>query len=113
MLNTVLPLNQSKFFKVLSKSNIVIINNGLYDVPGIRFPELLLLGKVVVTLPLNVKIPGLIDGVHYISTSMDGLNGCLDNLTMDKIKNIQTNAREYAQQYFGPGKRMEYILSQI
>jgi hypothetical protein len=113
ILNTISPLDQSKFLKATSSCNIVVINNGLYDVPGIRFPELLLLGKVVVTLPLNVQVPGLIDGIHYISTTMEDLNNCLDNLSVDKIKKIQANGREYAQNYFGPGKRMEYILGLI
>lgn len=113
VLNSLSPLKQSVYLKKLEDCNVVVINNGLHDVPGIRFPEILLLGKVVVTLPINVEIPGLVDGIHYISTNLEDLNSCLDNLSMVNIKRIQTSSREYAQDYLGPGKRVEYILSQI
>jgi hypothetical protein len=113
VLNSLLPLEQSEYLKKLQDCNVIIINNGLHDVPGIRFPEILLLGKVVVTLPINVEIPGLVDGIHYISTNLEDLNSCLDNLSMGNIKRIQTTAREYAQDYLGPGKRVQYILNQM
>jgi hypothetical protein len=113
VLNSLLPLKQSEYLKKLEDCNVIVINNGLHDVPGIRFPEILLSAKVVVTLPINVEIPGLVEGIHYISTNLEDLNSCLDNLSMVNIKRIQTNAREYAQDYLGPGKRVEYILNQI
>ncbi len=113
VLNSLLPLKQSIYMKKLEDCNVIVINNGLHDVPGIRFPEILLSGKVVVTLPINVEIPGLVEGIHYISTNLEDLNSCLDNLSIGNIKRIQTTAREYAQDYLGPGKRVEYILNQI
>jgi hypothetical protein len=113
VLNSLLPLKQSIYMKKLEDCKVIVINNGLHDVPGIRFPEILLSGKVVVTLPINVEIPGLVEGIHYISTNLEDLNSCLDNLSIGNIKRIQTSAREYAQDYLGPGKRVEYILNQI
>jgi hypothetical protein len=113
VLNTLLPLKQSSYLNRLEECNVVVINNGLHDVPGIRFPELLLSKKVIVTLPINVVIPGLVDGLHYISTNLENLNSCLDNLTMMTIEQIQTNAKQYAKDYLSPGKRLEYILNKI
>ena len=109
---TLNQVNQSEYFEILINSNIVVINNGLHKVPGLRFAELLAMGKVVITLPTNVVIPNLVNGEHFLEVQIGDLAKLIDNLTLADIDRIGNNAKKYAMQNLGPGSRLRNLLSQ-
>jgi hypothetical protein len=113
ILNQLTQINQSDYFKKLKDSNIVIINNGLHNVPGFRLGELLIMGKVVITTPTNIKIPGLVNGVHYIECEIDQIGEILDTLSLVKLNFIKENARKYAIEFLGPSMRLKYFIDKI
>ena len=100
-------------FKKVRESNIVITNNGLHNVPGFRLGELLIMGKLVITTPINIKVPGLLNGIHYIECEIEKMNELLDSLSIAKIHIITNNARKYANEFLGPSMRLNYCVDKI
>lgn len=113
VLNTIFPLKQSMYLKKLKDCNIVVINNGLHDVPGVRLSELLLNGKIVLTTDLNVKIPGIDVYNCIVEYSLENLNKTIDSLDELKVREIMKNTSMFCEQYLAPGKRFEYMINLI
>jgi hypothetical protein len=111
--NSLVPMKQSLYLKKLSESNVVIINNGVHDVPGVRLPELLLIGKIVLTTELNVVIPHLDKYNCLLYYDLENLNQMINALDIEKMNDIKKNTQKYTQENLGPAKRFEYIFNTI
>ena len=113
VLNSLEPLKQSAYLTKLKECNIVVINNGVHNVPGVRLSELLLNGKIVLTTDLNVKIPGLDVYNCIIEYRLENLNKTIDNLDELKVREIMQNTYMFCEQFLAPGKRFEYMINLI
>ena len=111
ILNTISQISQSEYFSFSLKSNILVINNGLHDVPGLRLAEAIIMGKLIISTDLNIVVPGLIENEHYLLTNIDDLNNLLDNINIEKISKFQKSCSKFTSMYFDPGCRLEYIFS--
>ena len=112
LFNSLNHIQQSDYIEKLKDSGIVVINNGLHDVPGARLPELLLLGKTVLSTKLNVIVPGL-TSEHFFEFESDKLNIELEKVIRNPINVYNKRARNFMLENYGPARRFENILKEI
>lgn len=54
-----------QYYKILKQSDIGIADDGLKDTPGWKIGEYLLLGKAVVTTPINIVMDNFVENINY------------------------------------------------
>lgn len=109
-------ISQKEWIRILNQSNIVIVNNGLHDVPGLRIAEATLFSRCPVTPALNVVIPDYSEGENYLKISDDiaDIGLVLENLLKEKTYlGVQKNNLVYSRKYLIGSKKAAYILDEI
>ncbi len=109
-------ISQKTWIKILQGANIVVVNNGLHDVPGLRIAEATVFSKCPVSPELNVLIPEYIEGKNYIRIQDDisDLASVLEYLVKSKdYTEIQYNNSIYSSEFLLGSKKAEYILNEI
>lgn len=109
-------ISQKEWIRILNQSNIIVVNNGLHDVPGLRIAEATIFSKCPVSPALNVIIPGYFEGENYIRImdNVDDLEPVLVNLLGEKkYLIVQKNNLLYSNKYLLGSRKAEYIMSEI
>ncbi len=109
-------ISQKEWIRILNQSNIIVVNNGLHDVPGLRIAEATIFSKCPVSPALNVSIPGYFEGENYIRImdNVDDLEPVLVNLLGEKkYLIVQKNNLLYSNKYLLGSRKAEYIMSEI
>lgn len=111
-------LSKKAYLEELLKADICIADDGLKDSAGWKIGEYLMLGKAVITTPLNVYISDFYEGKNYMvltnRASFEELPEKIDFLLEDdKYKQMGLNNKNWSEKYLFPNSYIENILKNL
>ncbi|WJS95112.1 hypothetical protein NYQ10_01365 [Flavobacterium johnsoniae] len=110
--------NKNNYFKMLSKFNICVADDGLKDTPGWKIGEYLLFGKSVVSTPLNIAVDDFKEHINYEKLSNRNAYQELPEkieylLSGKKYLEMGQNNLLWSENYLHPKNYIKRILSII
>lgn len=110
-------VSKKEYFKQLSLSSICIADDGLKDTPGWKIGEYALMGKSIISTPLNVVIEGFRNEENYLQlsdrNSFEELPEKIEILLTDKnYLNMADLNLKWAKNYLDPVNYILRILEQ-
>jgi glycosyltransferase involved in cell wall biosynthesis len=111
-------LSKKEYLKELSKADICIADDGLKDSAGWKIGEYLMMGKAVISTPLNVYISDFYENKNYMvltnRTAFEELTEKIDFLLKDdKYMEMGLNNKSWSEQYLFPNAYVENILKYL
>jgi hypothetical protein len=104
------------YLNALNNSDIAIADDGLKDTPGWKIGEYVMLGKAVISTPLQVVIENFNDGDHFMELAtrnhFDQIPDKIDALLHNKkYLEMGHNNFEWSRKYLHPKNYLERILT--
>lgn len=100
-----------EYLKKMKDSVIAFNTPAVLNCHGWKLAEYFCMGKVILSIPFVNQIPqGIVDGKNICFVSEDNIEKRLNDLSKEKMVELQKNARKYWDEYASPKSCVTYIL---
>lgn len=109
---------RENYFKLLTKCDIGISDDGLKDTPGWKIGEYIFSNKAIISTPINTVVENFIENKNYLSTGSRNNFEILPDLikkllTGNTISEMQKNNKDWCNQYLEPSIYIENIIKKV
>lgn len=109
-------ISKKEYFNELSSSSICIADDGLKDTPGWKIGEYALMGKSIISTPINVVVEGFNESENYLKlSSRDAFEELPNNieylLLNKKYKEFLKDNVQWSKNYLEPVKYISNIFA--